>query len=192
MPRILFHLWQLWVTISSSNERNFVRLSSEIVPTSFSSNVSCLSSDLFRLSSDCGIVCLKYVPVALLASLETIPSLSSPYLSRVSKSFCSSSPGLYSCSSSSHTKCPSSISFSVPSTEPSFEPSIAPSYLCFTRLIYNIMFLKFHTESFLPYPYDHIHDHGVVLVSRIRSYYSYLSIYYISPLLPITQNMCPL
>ena len=149
-------------TISSSSGRSFVRLSSEIAPIPFSSNISRLSTDLFRLSSDCVVVRLKHFPVALLASLETIPFLSSPYLRPVSKTLCSSSPGLYSGSSSSHTKCPSSISFSVLSTEPSFEPSIAPSYLCFTRPIYNIMYLKFSTESFLLYSYDHIHDHGVV------------------------------
>jgi len=126
-------------TISSSSGRRFVRLSSEIKPMpSFSSNIPCLSSDLFCLSSDCGIVRLEHVPVALVASLETIPSLSSPYLSPVSKSFCSSSPGLYSCSSPSHAKCPSSVSFSVLSTAPSFEPSIAPNYLCFTRPLYTL------------------------------------------------------
>ena len=102
----------------------------------FLSNIVRLSSDRFHLSSDCGIVRLEYIPIALVARLETISPLSSPYLSPVLKSLCSSSPGLYSCSSSSHAKCPSSISFSVPSTEPSFEPSIAPSYLCFTRPLY--------------------------------------------------------
>ena len=92
-------------TISSSSGHSFVRLSSELAP------ILSLSSNLFRLSSDCGIVCLEHVPVALVVSLETIPSLSSPYLSPVSKSLCSSSPGLYSCSSSSHTKYPSFIPF---------------------------------------------------------------------------------
>jgi len=159
-------------TISSSSKGSCVRLSSEIAPTPFSSNISRLSSDLFHLSSDFGIVHHEHYPVALVASLETIPSLSSPDLSPVLKSLCNSSPGLYSCPSSSHAKCPSSISFSVPSTEPSFEPSIAQSYLCFTRSIYDILFLKFHTESFLSYSYDHIHDHGVVLISRIQPYYS--------------------
>merc|ERR1712194_94163 len=114
-------------------------LSSELasIPP-FSSNIVCLSSDRFHLSSDCGIVHLEHVPVALVASLETIPSLSSPYLSPVSKSFCSSSPGLYSCSSPSHAKCPSSVSCSVLSTAPSFEPSIAPNYLCITRPLYTL------------------------------------------------------
>ena len=108
-------------TISSSCGRGFVRLSSEIAPvSSFSSNILRLSSDLFCLSSDCGLVRLEHVPIALVASLETISSLSSPYLSPVLKSLCNSSPGLYSCSLSIHAKCPSSISFSVPSTEPSF------------------------------------------------------------------------
>ena len=32
----------------------------------------------------------------------------------------------------------------------------------------------------------------IMLVSKIQPYYSYLSIYYPFPLLPITQNMCPL
>merc|ERR1712238_521882 len=180
-------------TISSSSGHSYVRLSSEIKPMpSFSSSISRLSSDLFRPSSDCGIVRLEHFPVALVAILETIPSLSSPYLSPVLKSLCNSSPGLYSCSSSSHAKCPSSISFSVPSTEPIFEPSIAPSYLCFTRPIYEILFLKRHTESFLSYSYDHIHDHGVVLVSRIQSYsMSFIYLLYIPPIVYI-QNVCPL
>ena len=179
-------------TISSSSGPRISCLSSKITPTSFSSNISRLSSDLFRLSSDCGIVCLEHFPFALVAILETIPSLSSPYLSPVLKSLCNSSPGLYSCSSSSHAKCPSSISFSVPSTEPIFEPSIAPSYLCFTRPIYDILFLKRHTESFLSYSYDHIHDHGVVLVSRIQSYsMSFTYLLYIPPIVYI-QNVCPL
>mmetsp|Transcript_44609 Transcript_44609/g.48271 ORF Transcript_44609/g.48271 Transcript_44609/m.48271 type:complete len:326 (+) Transcript_44609:758-1735(+) len=173
-------------TISSSSERSFVRLSSELAP------VPSLSSNIFPLSSDCGLVRLEHVPIALVASPETICSLSSPYLSPVLKSLCNSSPGLYSCSSSSHAKCPSSISFSVPSTDPSFEPSIAPSYLCFTRPIYDILFLKRHTESFLSYSYDHIHDHGVVLVSRIQSYsMSFTYLLYIPPNVYI-QNVCPL
>ena len=75
-------------TISSSSGRSFVRLSSKIAPTPFWSNIPCLSSNLFCLSSDCGIVCLEHFHVALVASLETIHSLSSPYLSPVSKSFC--------------------------------------------------------------------------------------------------------
>ena len=118
-------------TISSLCERGFVRLSSDIKPMpSFLSNISHLSSDLLCMSSDCGIVYLKHVPVALVvASLETISSLSSPYLSPVSKFIGSSSPGLYSSSSQSYTQSPSFISISVPNTEPSFEPSITPSTL---------------------------------------------------------------
>ena len=94
--------------ISSSSGRGFVRLSSEIKPMPpFSSNISRLSSDLFCLSSDCGIVCLKHIPVALVASLETISSLSSSYFSPFSKFLCSSSPDPYSYSSPSYTKSPS-------------------------------------------------------------------------------------
>ena len=173
-------------TISSSSGRSYVCLSSELAP------VSSLSSDIFRLSSDCGIARLKHFPVALVARMETIPSLSSPYLSPNLKSLCSSSHVLYSCSSSSHAKCPSSISFSCQISNLIFGSSIAPITRCFTRHIYYILFHKFNTESCLSYSYDHIHDHGVVLVSRIHSYYSQISIYHLSPLLPFIQNMCPL
>jgi len=172
-------------TISSSSERSFVRLSSEIAP------VPSLSSNIFRLSSDCGCVRLEHVPIALLARSEIIPPLSSPSLSPVSSFLCSSSPGLYSCSSSSHTKCPSYIPFSCQILNLVFGSNITPITRCFTRHIYDILFLKFNTESFLSYSYDHIHDHGVVLFSRIQSYYSHLSIYYISPLLSISRMYAP-
>jgi len=59
-------------TIYSSNGRSFVRLSSELAP------VPSLSSDMFHLSSDCGLVCPEHVSVALVVSLETIFSLSGP------------------------------------------------------------------------------------------------------------------
>ena len=172
--------------ISPSSGRSFVRLSSEPAP------ILSLSSKILRLASHCGCVCLEHVPIALLACSEIIPPLSSPSLSPVSSFLCSSSPGLYSCSSSSHTKCPSYIPFSCQILNLVFGSSITPITRCFTRHIYDILFLKFNTESFLSYSYDHIHDHGVVLLSRIQSYSSHLSIYELSPLLPIIQNMCPL
>ena len=141
------------------------------------------------------IIYLSSIPLIasypLVARLETICPLSSPYLSPVLKSLCSSSPVLYSCSSSSHAKCPSSISFSCLISNLIFGSSIAPITRCFTCHIYYILFLKFDTESFLSCSYDHIHDHGVVLVSRIQSYYSLLSIYCIFPLLPIIQICAP-
>ena len=65
--------------ISSSSEQSFVRLSSEATP------VPSLSSNIYRLSSDCGLACLEHDPIALVASLETISSLSSLYLSPVLK-----------------------------------------------------------------------------------------------------------
>jgi len=180
-------------TISSSSGRSYVCLSSELASMPpFSSNIVRLSSDRFHLSSDCGTVHLEYFPVALVERMETIPSLASPYLSPDLKSLCSSSHVLYSYSSSSHAKCPSSISFSCLISNLIFGSSIAPITRCFTRHIYYIRFLKFDTESFLSCSYDHIHDHGVVLVSRIHSYYSQISIYHLSPLLPFIQNMCPL
>jgi len=125
-------------TISTSCERGCVRLSSELASMPrFSSNIvrlsSGLTSDRFHLSSDCGIVRLEYIPIALVARLETISSLSSPYLSPDLKSLCSSSPVLYSCSSSSHAKCPSSISFSCLISNLNFGSSIAPITRCFTR-----------------------------------------------------------
>ena len=57
--------------ISPSSGRNYVCLSSELasIPP-FSSNIVRLSSDRFHLSSDCGIVCLKYIPIALVARLK--------------------------------------------------------------------------------------------------------------------------
>ena len=88
-------------TITSSGGRSFVLLSIELAP------IPSLSSNIFSLSSDCCIVCLKHVPVALVASVGTISSLSSPYLSPVPKFLFSSNSGLYSCSSSSYTKSPS-------------------------------------------------------------------------------------
>ena len=53
-----------------------------------------LSSNMFRLSRNSGLVCLEHVPIALVASIGTISYLSSPYLCPVSKSLFSSSPGL--------------------------------------------------------------------------------------------------
>ena len=180
-------------SIPSSSRRSFVCLSSELAPmSSFSSDRSCLSSDFCRLLSDCSLVRLEHVPIALVASEQTISSLSSSYFSPVSKFLFTSSPGLCSYSSPSHTKSPSCIPISVPFIEPSFGPSIAPIARCFTRHIYSILFLQFNTESFVLHSYGHIHDHGVVLFSKIQSYYSHLSIYVKSPLLPIIQNMCPL
>ena len=173
-------------TISSSSGHSFVRLSSELAP------VPSLLSNIYRLSSDCDFVCLRHVSITLVAGLKTISPLSSYSLSPILKFLFSSSPGLYSWSSSSYSKCPSSIPFSVPTTAPSFKQSIASSTLYSTRLIDNIMFLQFNTESFLFDSYDHINDHGVVLLSRIQPYSSHLSILYTFPLLPIIQNMCPL
>ena len=148
-------------TISSPSGRSFVCLSSELAP------IKSLSSNIYRLSRDCGLVHLDHVPIALEASLEITSPLSSYSLSPGSRFLFRPSPGLFSCSSSSHTKCPSSISFSVPTIAPSFGPSIAPIINYFTRHIDNILFLHFNTESFLLHSYNHIHDHGVVLVSRI-------------------------
>ena len=132
-------------TISSSYGRDCVRLSSEITPVpSFSSTIFRLLSGLFHLSSDCGLVHLEHVTIVLVASPETISSLSSPSLSPVSSFLCSSSPGLYSCSSSSHTKCPSYIPFSCQILNLVVGSSITPITRCFTRHIYDILFLKFN------------------------------------------------
>ena len=155
--------------ISSSSGCSFLRLSSELTPVSF------LSSNIFCISSDCGLVCLRYVSVALVASLETTSSLSSPYLSPVPSFLCSSSSSLYSGPSPSYIKSPSFISISVPTFEPSFDPSIAPSTHYFTHHFDNILFFEFNTEYFLFDSYDHIHDHRVVLFFRIQSL-TYLSI----------------
>ena len=144
-------------SISSSSGHSFVCLSSKLAPmSSFSSDSSCLSSDILRLSSDCSLVCLEHVPIAPVASEKIISSLLSPYISPVSKFLCSSSPGLYSCSSPSDTQSPSSISNSVPTIEHIFGLSIEPIARCSTRHIYNILFLKFNTESFPSDSYDHI------------------------------------
>ena len=171
--------------ISPSSGRSFVRLSSELAP------ILSLSSKILRLASHCGCVRLEHVPIALLARSEIIPPLSSPSLSPVSSFLCSSSPGLYSCSSSSHTKCPSYIPFSCQILNLVFGSNITPITRCFTRHIYDILFLKFNTESFLSYSYDHIHDHGVVLFSRIQSYSSHLFILLYIPLLPLYRICAP-
>ena len=175
-------------SISSSCEQGCVCLSSELASMPpFSNNIVCLSSDCFHLSSDCGIVPLKYIPIALVASLETIYPLSTHVL----KILRSSSPGLYSCSSPSDTKSLSCTPIAVSTIEPSFGPRIEPITLGFTRHIHNIMFLKFNTESFCSGSYDHIHDHGVVLVSRIQPYYSQLSIYYLPPYCLLSRICAP-
>ena len=128
---------------------------------------------LLFLSSDCDLVCLGYIPVALVTSLETIFSLSSPYLSPFFSSLYSSSSGLYSSSSPSYIQSPSFLSISpivLSTIEPSFNPSIVPSSISVLHVIftsYCLLFLQFSTESFLFDSYDHIHDHGIVMFSRI-------------------------
>ena len=82
-----------------------VRISSELAP------VPSLLSNIYRLSRDCGFICLKHIPISLVAGLKTISPLSSSSLSPVLKFLFSSSPGLYSWSSSSYSKYPSSIPF---------------------------------------------------------------------------------
>ena len=117
-------------TISSSSGQSFIRLSSELAP------IPSLSSNIFRLSSDCDLVCLEYVPVAPVASLKIISSLSSPYLSPAPRFLCSLSPGLYSSSSRSYIQSPSFISIiSLLTIEPSFNPSIALSTISVSHVI---------------------------------------------------------
>ena len=132
-----------------------------------------------------------HVPIALVASQEIISLLASPPLTPVLKFLCSSSPGLYSCSLLSYAKCPVSITFLCLLLNLVLNQVLHQVLHIFTYLIDNILFLQSNTESFLFDSYDHMHDHGVVLLPRIKSYSSHLSILYISPVLPIIQNMCP-
>ena len=124
-------------TISSSSGHSHVCLPSELAPvSSFSSDISCPSSDFFLLSSECSLVRLEHNPFSLVASEETISSLSSHSLSPVLRVLCSLSTGLYSYPSSSCTKSPSCILISVPSIEPSFGPSITHQSLAVLRVIF--------------------------------------------------------
>ena len=122
-------------SISSSCEQGCLRLSSDIAL------ILSFSSKILRLISHCGCVCLEHVPIALLARLETIYPLSSPSLSPILSILCTPSPGLYSYSSSSHTKCPHSIPFLCQILNLVFGPSITPTTCYFTRHIYKILFL---------------------------------------------------
>ena len=97
--------------------------------------VPSLSSNILHLLSDCDLVHLVYVPVALVASLDIISSLSRPYLSHIPRVFCSSSPGLYSSPLQSHIKSSSFISISMPTIESSFNPSIVPKTLSVSHVI---------------------------------------------------------
>ena len=170
--------------ISSTRGRSFVPLPSELAP------VLSLSSNISRLSSNCGLVHLKQFPVALETSLETISSVSSPYLSLVSKFLCSKSWSVL-IFFTKYTKSPSSISISMPTIEPSFGLSIAPSTHYFTRHIDNILFLQFNTESFLLILM-------IIFMTMGLCYFpgsNHIPVIYLSyyiPLIASIQNICPL
>ena len=81
-----------------------------------------LSSNLFRLSSDCGLVCLGYVSVALVGSLATTSSLSR---SLSSSTFSS----LFILDNSFVSNWPSSNAYTLDTIGSSFNPSVVSAFV---------------------------------------------------------------